>query len=50
MSFDHDFERFGRNWLRAGEQLGLVLPSDVVPEARNLLLNPPAPLTAICCL
>ena len=30
---------FGGNWLRAGQQLGLVLPSVVVPQARNLLLN-----------
>jgi len=32
--------RFGGQWLSAGEQLGLVLPSVVVPQARNLLLNP----------
>jgi RES domain-containing protein len=31
---------FCGDWLRAGEQLGLVLPSVVVPQARNLLLNP----------
>jgi RES domain-containing protein len=31
---------FGGNWLLAGQQLGLVLPSVVVPQARNLLLNP----------
>jgi RES domain-containing protein len=31
---------FGGDWLRAGQQLGLVLPSVVVPQARNLLLNP----------
>ena len=31
---------FGGDWLRAGEQLCLVLPSVVVPQARNLLLNP----------
>lgn len=30
----------GGSWLRAGQQLGLVLPSVVVPQARNLLLNP----------
>ena len=32
--------RWGGNWLRSGQQLGLVLPSVVVPQARNLLLNP----------
>ena len=31
---------FGGDWLRDGLQLGLVLPSVVVPQARNLLLNP----------
>ena len=31
---------FGADWLRAGLQLGLMLPSVVVPQARNLLLNP----------
>jgi RES domain-containing protein len=37
---------FGGNWLRAGQQLGLVLPSVVVPQARNLLLNPLHPAMA----
>lgn len=37
---------FGGDWLRAGEQLGLVLPSVVVPQARNLLLNPLHPAMA----
>jgi hypothetical protein len=31
---------FGGDWLRTGQQLGLVLPSVVVPQAHNLLLNP----------
>jgi len=31
---------FGGDWLRSGQQLGLVVPSVVVPQARNLLLNP----------
>ncbi|WP_370594500.1 RES family NAD+ phosphorylase [Synechococcus sp. CBW1108] len=31
---------FGGVWLRDGLQLGLVLHSVVVPQARNLLLNP----------
>jgi RES domain-containing protein len=37
---------FGGNWLRGGLQLGLVLPSVVVPQARNLLLNPLHPAMA----
>lgn len=37
---------FGGDWLAAGEQLGLVLPSVVVPQARNLLLNPLHPAMA----
>ena len=37
---------FGGSWLRAGQQLGLLLPSVVVPQARNLLLNPLHPAMA----
>ena len=37
---------FGGDWLRAGEQLGLLLPSVVVPLARNLMLNPLHPAMA----
>jgi RES domain-containing protein len=37
---------FGGDWLRTGQQLGLVLPSVVVPQARNLLLNPLHPAMA----
>lgn len=37
---------FGGEWLRAGEQLALVLPSVVVPQARNLMLNPLHPAMA----
>lgn len=37
---------FGGDWLRDGQQLGLVLPSVVVPQARNLLLNPLHPAMA----
>ena len=37
---------FGGDWLRAGEQLGLLLPSVVVPQARNLMLNPLHPAMA----
>ena len=37
---------FGGDWLREGEQLGMVLPSVVVPQARNLLFNPLHPAMA----
>ena len=37
---------FGGDWLRTGEQLGLLLPSVVVPQARNLMLNPLHPAMA----
>lgn len=37
---------WGGNWLQSGQQLGLVLPSVVVPQARNLLLNPLHPAMA----
>jgi RES domain-containing protein len=42
----HASAAFGGNWLRAGQQLGLVLPSVVVPQARNLLHNPLHPAMA----
>lgn len=31
---------YGSRFLRAGERLGLVVPSAIVPEARNILVNP----------
>jgi len=31
---------FAGRWLRAAGQLALVLPSGMVPQARNLMLNP----------
>jgi hypothetical protein len=37
---------FGGNWLRTGLQLGLVLPSLVVLQARNLMINPLHPAMA----
>jgi len=37
---------FGGDWLRTGQVLGLVLPSVVVTQARNLLLNPLHPAMA----
>jgi len=37
---------FGGQWLSAMQQLGLALPSVVVPQARNLLLNPLHPAIA----
>ncbi|MBL8482946.1 MAG: RES family NAD+ phosphorylase [Rhodocyclaceae bacterium] len=31
---------YGTNFLRGGRWLGLVVPSAVIPEARNLVVNP----------
>ena len=31
---------FGTDFLRSGRALGLVVPSAIVPEARNLIVNP----------
>ena len=42
---------FGGRWLREAGQLALVLPSVVVPQARNLMLNPFHPaITAVALL
>jgi RES domain-containing protein len=35
--------RFGSDWLESGRQLGLIVPSVVLPEARNIVLNPRHP-------
>jgi RES domain-containing protein len=37
---------FGASWLRRGEQLGLILPSAVLPLERNVMLNPKHPAMA----
>lgn len=31
---------FGTDFLRSGRALGLIVPSAIVPEARNLIVNP----------
>jgi RES domain-containing protein len=31
---------FGTDFLRSGRALGLIVPSAIVPEARNMVLNP----------
>jgi RES domain-containing protein len=33
-------KRFGDRWLAAGSSLGLLVPSVIAPEEKNLLLNP----------
>jgi RES domain-containing protein len=33
-------KRFGDRWLAAGASLGLLVPSVIAPEEKNLLLNP----------
>lgn len=37
-------QAFGANWLRAGKNLALQLPSVVIPEEKSVLLNPFHPL------
>lgn len=37
---------FGTRWLKAGEQLGLIVPSAVLPLEWNILLNPRHPAMA----
>jgi RES domain-containing protein len=36
-------KRFGDNWVTAGSSLGLLVPSVIASEERNLLLNPAHP-------
>jgi RES domain-containing protein len=36
-------KRFGDQWVAAGSSLGLLVPSVIAPEERNLLLNPAHP-------
>lgn len=36
-------QEFGRAWLAAGKQLALLLPSAIVPEACNAMINPRHP-------
>ncbi|MFJ4142684.1 RES family NAD+ phosphorylase [Pseudomonas sp. NPDC089734] len=31
---------FGTAWLRQGQQLGLIVPSSVLPQARHIMVNP----------
>ena len=37
---------YGSRFLRAGSRLGLIIPSTIVPEARNMLVNPSHPAFA----
>lgn len=34
---------FGTEWLASGRSVGLSVPSFIIPEGRNMLLNPVAP-------
>lgn len=38
--------QFGTNWLRSRKQLGLIVPSAVMPLERNIVLNPRHPAIA----
>ena len=33
-------QAYGRQWLQAAQELALLLPSAIIPEATNLLVNP----------
>jgi RES domain-containing protein len=33
-------QAFGRNWLMSAQQLVLLLPSAIIPEARTAMINP----------
>ncbi|MBS1188369.1 MAG: hypothetical protein H6R10_161 [Rhodocyclaceae bacterium] len=37
---------YGTDFLRSGRKLGLVVPSAIIPEARNVILNPLHPAFA----
>ncbi len=36
-------QKLGSEWLKAGDTLAMVLPSAVIPEERNIVLNPEHP-------
>lgn len=40
MPADRPSMEFGTNWLRGRQQLGLIVPSAVMPLERNIVLNP----------
>ena len=36
-------QQFGNHFIKSGKYLGIVVPSAVIPEGRNMLLNPNHP-------
>lgn len=46
MPADRPSMSFGTNWLRGRQQLGLIVPSAVMPLERNIVLNPWHPAIA----
>jgi RES domain-containing protein len=38
-----DAKAFGSRWLRDGQNLGLLLPSVIIPEESSLMINPSHP-------
>lgn len=46
MPADRPSMEFGTNWLRGRQQLGLIVPSAVMPLERNIVLNPRHPAIA----
>ncbi len=45
-AFPESSVRFGTEWLMKGEYFGMVIPSTIVPEENNLLINPLHPAIA----
>ena len=38
-----DAQQFGNDFIVAGQYLGIIVPSAVIPEGRNMLINPNHP-------
>ena len=36
-------QKFGNDFIAAGKYLGIIVPSAVIPEGRNMLINPNHP-------
>ncbi|MCG8023516.1 MAG: RES family NAD+ phosphorylase [Candidatus Thiodiazotropha endolucinida] len=40
---DSDLQAIGRDWIERGESAALIVPSAVVPQQQNIILNPEHP-------
>lgn len=38
-----DAQKFGNDFIAAGQYLGIIVPSAIIPEGRNMLINPNHP-------